>query len=308
LDYGEFADVAKYRIAMMRKAIDEKIKNEVGQRGYLCQRCGRTYSPLEISNTFDPSSNAFLCELCGTELIEDDPSLHGDETGGQDRMQRFNQATAAVRDALKSIEGARLPVLNIRAWIAQNVKSDVPVEAAGTDESARVNIVMGEEDDSEAKRKLADAQREQNALPTWHLTSTVTGEKTTLGLKEDALARAQAEANRGGPKTDTRDEDDALLAAHYANLEDGGDDDFDDETEEPPTTGPTAVASAEPTPAATGTQTPDVPVPAEEEATSAVPDVMVFVAGVAKRLADVTDADEDLMTPDEYEVSLSFRD
>jgi hypothetical protein len=31
---------------------------------------------------------------------------------------------------------------------------------------------------------------------------------------------------------------------------------------------------------------------------------MVFVAGVAKRLADVTDADEELMTPDEYEVSL----
>jgi hypothetical protein len=117
--------------------------------------------------------------------------------------------------------------------------------------------------------------------------STITGERTALGVKDD-VERAKHEANRAGPSSTTKEDEDALLAAHYANMEDG-EDDFE-ETEVP-----TEQVTAQPTPvetSAAGTATPDVA------------DVMVFVAGVAKRLADVTDADEELMTPDEYEVSL----
>lgn len=285
LDYREFADVVKYRIALMRKAIDEKIKNEVGKRGYICPTCGKLYTPLEIAHTFDPMTNAFMCELDGTELIEDNPALHGDESGGQDRMQRFNVATAPIRDALKSIEGARLPTINIVAWIAQNVATEaVPDAAAGEGDRRRVNVVFGAEDDVEAQRKLADEQRAQNALASWHLRSTVTGEKTALGFKDDA-ARAKAEASRAGGTNVANDEEDALLAAHYANMDEDEDEEFEETT-----VPPTEAATAEPSPQGEGD-------------TEDVPDVMVSVAGTAKRLADITDADEELMTPDEYEVS-----
>lgn len=283
LDYREFADVVKYRIAMMRRAIDDKIKNEVGKRGYLCPNCQRQYDPLEIAHTFDPSTNAFLCEVCSTELVEDDPALHGDDTGGQDRMQRFNVATAPIRDALKSIEGARLPTINIVAWIAQNVTTEaIPDAAAASADGRKFDVVMGAEDDTAAREKLAEEQRAQNALPVWYTHSTITGDTTALGNKDAAdKAKLLAAGGRVAGAKEGQDEDDAL-AAHYANMDD------DDEEELEEADMGDGGAAATPTPVQTAEDTP-------------VPAVMVMVAGVAKALAEVTDADEGVMTEEEYE-------
>ena len=118
-----------------------------------------------MSNLFDSTSNAFVCDACGTELVEHDestdPSL---DAGNQDQMQRFNVATAPIRDALKQIEGSTIPSLNIVAWVAQNIKSialpgdDVKPAADGK----RLEIVVGADGDEIVKTeqaRLADAQR-----------------------------------------------------------------------------------------------------------------------------------------------------
>jgi transcription initiation factor TFIIE subunit alpha len=238
---------------------------------------------LEIAHTFDPSTNAFLCEVCSTELVEDDPALHGDDTGGQDRMQRFNVATAPIRDALKSIEGARLPTINIVAWIAQNVTTEaIPDAAAASADGRKFDVVMGAEDDTAAREKLAEEQRAQNALPVWYTHSTITGDTTALGNKDAAdKAKLLAAGGRVAGAKEGQDEDDAL-AAHYANMDD------DDEEELEEADMGDGGAAATPTPVQTAEDTP-------------VPAVMVMVAGVAKALAEVTDADEGVMTEEEYE-------
>ncbi|GMK60002.1 hypothetical protein CspeluHIS016_0902190 [Cutaneotrichosporon spelunceum] len=254
LDYREFADVVKYRIAMMRKAIDEKMKSEV-----------------DLAHLFDRAAGAFLCEVDGTELIEDDPAMHGDD-GTQDRMQRFNVATAPIRDALKRIEGARLPTVNIVAWIAQNVATEAaPAEAEGG-EVRRVDVVIGENARAQEVSKVHDA------LPSWHTHSTITGQMTAKGnveaaAQEKAVAEAQAAA---GPPDDGPKVDD--LSAYYDQMEEE-EAALDD------------VDTTESTPA------PDT----STVATPAGADVLVMVAGRPMRIADVTEADEDLMTPDEYE-------
>ncbi|EJT50035.1 transcription initiation factor TFIIE alpha subunit [Trichosporon asahii var. asahii CBS 2479] len=287
LDYREFSDVVKYRIAMMRKAIDEKLKQEVGKRGYVCSNCGKGYDPLEISNTFDPRTNLFLCELCGGELVEDDPSTHtadGQAAAG-DQMQRFNLATAPIRDALKQIEGQRLPTINMVAWIAKNVVTDVPDGKEEDTESRKrkIDVVFDAEDDSEEKERLAQEQRQQNALPDWHLKSTVTGDATTLGIKEAAAERNRASEGPVSKKEKIADDDDDL-AAHYANMENDDEDEMED-ADEPELA---QESSIEPTPD-------DTPAPAGDD------DVMVSVGGVMKPLLDVTEADQDEMTPAEYE-------
>ena len=70
---------------------------EVGHRGYICPNDGKIFNPLDLSHLFDPSTNAFVCDQCATELIEHDPSSDpslGQST--QDHMQRFNVATASI--------------------------------------------------------------------------------------------------------------------------------------------------------------------------------------------------------------------
>ena len=80
--------------------------------------------------------------------MDSNPSFDGANgtNGTQDPMQRFNIATAPIRDTLKAIEGSTIPSLNIVAWIAQNVKV-LPVpgqEDEGRDgDDRKFEIVMG---------------------------------------------------------------------------------------------------------------------------------------------------------------------
>lgn len=296
LDYRRFADVVKYRIAMMRKAIDEKIKNEVGKRGYLCPNCLRTYETLEVSRLFDPAMGGFACEVCGTELVEDDPALHDDggQNVGQDRMQRFNVATAPIRDALKGIEGANLPTININAWIALNVKDAAAVaEAAAAGEKRRVDVVIDAEDDTEAKAKEAEAQRVQNALPVWIAESTVTNEATTLGMKQAAAdAKAAAEAEHRKAKAAEQTEDFDALEAHYAAIDEAVPEEEEDEEDDA-----VQVDTAEPSEPSepSGEATPNT------TATTPAAAVTVMVNGEPVPLADITEEHEGLMSTEEYE-------
>lgn len=241
--------MTKYRIAIMRKQIDEKVKSEVGQRGYVCTSCSKTYDPLDLSHLFNPSTNTFTCENCGVgELVEFDPATRQDSNINgngekQDKMQKFNIATAPIRDALKQIEGITVPSVNILAWIALNVKSlPVPGEEAGkldpTDK--RFQVVIGEDGDEKErleKARLVEAQRcvttdptpvlyirltlmrvcrTQNALPVWYTHSTVTGSATTLGLK-NAAGPSSSTSAPVDPAQAAKDNE-AALAEHYAMM------------------------------------------------------------------------------------------
>ncbi|WWC58518.1 uncharacterized protein I303_101061 [Kwoniella dejecticola CBS 10117] len=335
LDYREFANVVKYRLAIMRKGIDDKIKQEVGHRGYICPLDGRIYDPLDLSNIFDPYTNTFKCEDCQTELIEHDPStaLDGKNTTSQDAMQRFNIATAPIRDALKAVEAQTVPSLNIVVWIAQNVKTTVKGsegDGANGEKEKKFEVVLGKDENEEKeKERLAQQQREQNALPHWYTHSTVTGQATTLGLADQKRKRILAERLRGnGGAEEIEDES---LRAHYEILDEDGDGDMDgdmdgDEFEETPT--PTiekeipipAIKVEAPIQAGQSHRNGDEEEDEDEDegmediASAPLSDAyiganggaegsgkMVNVGGIPKPIEDVTDDDHELMSTEEYE-------
>ncbi len=150
------------------------LKQEAGNRGYICPNCGKLYEPLEMGHLFSPQTNSFNCEVCSTELIEHDPSLipanEEDEEGNtnQDMMQRFNLATASIRDALKTVEGIMLPSVNILVWIANNVKmlgdNDDGTGVGGQDGlgKRKIEVVVGDEGEERERlerERLAEEQR-----------------------------------------------------------------------------------------------------------------------------------------------------
>lgn len=141
---------------------------EVGQRGYICPADGTKYSELDAGSLFDPSTGVFRCEMCATELIhhEPDDSDPAAAAGGGDKLQRFNIATAPIRDALRRVEGVTLPSINILAWLANNVGQTYmddgdrdPSQADG--KQKKITVVVGGEGERERieRERLAEQQR-----------------------------------------------------------------------------------------------------------------------------------------------------
>ena len=58
------------------------------------------------------------------------------------------------------------------------------------DEGVGVMLVMDKDESTRRQERDAEAdlKRQQNALPAWHLKSTITGDLTALGVKESARA------------------------------------------------------------------------------------------------------------------------
>ena len=58
------------------------------------------------------------------------------------------------------------------------------------DEGIGVMLVMDKDESTRRQERDAEAdlKRQQNALPSWHLKSTITGDLTALGVKESARA------------------------------------------------------------------------------------------------------------------------
>lgn len=70
IDRASFVDVTRYRLNRMHAWLEERVKNEVDDRGYLCRRCDRTFSMLDVGKIFNPQTGLFCCDFCQQELEE----------------------------------------------------------------------------------------------------------------------------------------------------------------------------------------------------------------------------------------------
>lgn len=113
-----------------------------------------------------------------------------------------------IREGLRKTENMVLPAFDAAALVrflavdasrgADSAGGDLKVAGSGpsTRKDDGVGIVMSLDKD-EAMRRMereaqAEAKRQQNAMPAWHLASTVSGDMTALGVKEAQRAAAKA--------------------------------------------------------------------------------------------------------------------
>ncbi|KAJ7596846.1 TFIIE alpha subunit-domain-containing protein [Mycena floridula] len=201
IDYEHFCNVVKWRMRKMGHKIDTTLRNELGNKGYFCPQCKATYPLLEANNLMDFSRGCFVCEICHAELEE-----AKSEEGTSDRMQRFNHQTRFVRAGLQKSESMVLPAFDVVTWVKthQTAPSGDKSEAgaglkiAGSDPNKKdddgIGVVISTDKDEATRRQERDAEaemkRQQNALPAWHLKSTISGDLTALGIQEHARAEA----------------------------------------------------------------------------------------------------------------------
>jgi transcription initiation factor TFIIE subunit alpha len=169
----------------------------------------------------------FVCEICQHELVENEDAES--VQGSKDRMMRFNHQMRFIREGLQKSETMTLPQFDVAAWVKSHAQAEleqkqkmanggvggggengmngvgVGLKVAGADSNGKreegIGILMvmdGDGDDEDKRRrereKEAEQKRAQNALPSWHLKSTITGDLTALGVKESARAAAAAQA------------------------------------------------------------------------------------------------------------------
>lgn len=235
LDYKLFLDVTKWRMMTIRKQIDMRLRNELDNKGYVCPRCKKSFSTLEVAHLLDMFRNIFVCDTpgCNTELVDNEEA--DDVKKSKDSLMRFNEQLSNILNSLRATEGIALPPVDIAAWLAKHGASQ-PWYASQSDNdglsissSTLVNGVPALQVDlasndpaAEAARRLAkqraeDEQRKQNALPAWHLASTVSGEQTSLGRRQERLQTSSGTYVEDKKEDDEADDDDYY--AQYASLQ-----------------------------------------------------------------------------------------
>ncbi|THH30910.1 hypothetical protein EUX98_g3301 [Antrodiella citrinella] len=196
IDYQHFCNVVKWRVAEMYRRIDHTLRNELDNKGYICPQCAGTFN----------------CDVCHAELVDNENAES--VRGSKDRMQRFNRQMQFIREGLRKTEDMLLPAFDVAQWIKTHIidveRAKAAAQSGGLKIAGEGGLLKHEDsigivlsvDKDEATQRLerdmeAAAKRQQNVLPAWHLKSTISGDLTALGIRENAI-RAQEVANSDG--------------------------------------------------------------------------------------------------------------
>jgi transcription initiation factor TFIIE subunit alpha len=175
--------------------IKEDMVSDSHPQGYVCPMCGRRYTTLEVISTQSPDGMSFICDDCHNPLIEDDTSE--ESKANQERLRRLMDQLNPIISSLRRIDDTFIAENSFEEALAIaippaksaptnynqhfNTHSRIPTgrstlqsqQVGGV--SLQVNITSGaetaklERKQEEEKARLA----EENALPAWHLESTV---------------------------------------------------------------------------------------------------------------------------------------
>lgn len=178
------------------------------RKDYYCLRCKAEYTTLEVLDSVGPMG--FICHRCGFNLEERDDRNAGTSTGHEKQSKLATQLERLLK-LLQQIDSEDIPNNDFEAAFAVavpvqrnelvnptrntepiklgrgppaavkglNTNPTMPLEVSLTTSSEKTI----EEQAAEARAKAEVAA--QNSLPVWHTKSTVTGESTALGLKQE---------------------------------------------------------------------------------------------------------------------------
>ena len=289
IDYRQAIDAIKWRVYTIDKEVQSKAGQTTEKKLYFCPRCKAEWTELEVLDLIGPQG--FLCHRCNTVLVQDPKRL----AGGHEESTRLNNQLKFITDLLPQLDSVHIPdnTFEVAHAAARPVVRDaqnqvapsVVVESTAKPTAVRglantgpksiaINITDAEgptEAEREAERLRKEKKAAENALPEWHVKSTVTGTTFTNDGAAASASHGKSEGAADGTDADSKREEDNLSAAQQAAMddvfarlqqqqkemeeeEDDDDDDEDEDEEEfediaPSNAAPAAGATAEKRPA-----------------------------------------------------------
>ena len=274
LNFHRAIDSIKYRMYKLNKHIESLGAPTTEKKDLNCPTCKSQYTELEAMDKIDMATGVFLCKRCGSELepVEEDERANENES-----MKRLNSELEKILRLMQQIDQTTVPENDFQTALSKQkpvIRTDADPGQQRTEVVDLPNknlqstkglaikpekIAVQVQDDADVKRETeaseAAARREkearQNMLPDWIAKSTVSGDVTAVGAKEERL-RQEREAiaavvkdEDGEEKKPAKDGDDELMAQYWVELEkqkaldaaaeeleDAEDDEDDDEFED----------------------------------------------------------------------------
>ncbi|KAG0363137.1 hypothetical protein BC939DRAFT_459143 [Gamsiella multidivaricata] len=233
LDYKTFVDVVKYKIHKMDMELKFIMsKQEVESAGYRCPACEKTYATVEVVDQYDAETGKFLCPN-DRFALDDEAVEDGDQ--GRELKAKLRENTKPIVDLLKLtdnivIEQYTESMASKNATARTHDDDDLAFAADGGQQPGEIQVVFQDDNDKAAKKAReseAQKKRQQNAVPSWHAWSTVSGEMTALGAeaaKRHDLPVDGTEADGEGEVLENDTERDEYYKQYYENLAMGAQD------------------------------------------------------------------------------------
>ncbi|SMY22656.1 unnamed protein product [Zymoseptoria tritici ST99CH_1A5] len=297
LNFHRAIDSIKYRMYRLNKHIESLGMPTTERKDLSCPRCKSQYAEIDVMDNISPTTGEFLCHMCGHVL---DPVEEDELANENQSMKRLNNQLEKLLKLMQKIDATDVPENDFEMALSKMK----PIQKSDTNPGSRTEIVdlpnrnlqstkglvlqperiaVEVQDDEDVKRESKAAEAEarkaaearQNALPDWISKSTITGDITAVGAKEERL-RKEREQHAAVIKDEDNEEkkpsaagDEDVMAAYWDELararekeaqeakeeEEEDDDDEEDEFEDvdvggtPPLNGKTASTTGFNTPA-----------------------------------------------------------
>ncbi|KAI0415378.1 hypothetical protein EKO27_g8820 [Xylaria grammica] len=194
IDYRQAIDAIKWRVYHLDKAVQGNAKPASEKKEYFCRRCRAEWTQMEVLDKVDPI-RGFICHRCDDILVFDPER----EAGGHEQSTKLNNQLRFITDTLPKLDAMVVPenTFETAHAAARPVIRDATNQAAPSivvESIAKPTAVKGmantgpqsiavditeNEGPSELEKKAEQERKEKiaqsNALPAWHLQSTVTG-------------------------------------------------------------------------------------------------------------------------------------
>ncbi|KAI1172317.1 hypothetical protein F4777DRAFT_582087 [Nemania sp. FL0916] len=194
IDYRQAIDAIKWRVYHLDKAVQGNAKPASEKKEYFCSRCKAEWTQMEVLDKVDPV-RGFTCHRCDNILVFDPER----EAGGHEHSTKLNNQLRFITDTLPKLDAMVVPenTFDTAYAAARPVIRDATNQAAPSivvESMAKPTAVKGMantgpqsiavditelEGPTEAEKKAEQERKEKiaqsNALPAWHLQSTVTG-------------------------------------------------------------------------------------------------------------------------------------
>lgn len=193
IDYRQAIDAIKWRVYHLDKSVQGGTIPAAEKKEYFCTFCKSDWTAMEVLDNM--GAEGFLCHRCGSVLVHDPDR----QSGGHEKSTRLNSQLKFITDLLPQLDSVEVPnntfetalaaarpvVRDATNQVAASVvveNADKPTAVRGMTDTGPKSIAISitavdgpSEAEQEAEKARKDKIAQQNALPAWHTTSTVTG-------------------------------------------------------------------------------------------------------------------------------------
>ncbi|RLV89713.1 Transcription initiation factor IIE subunit alpha [Spathaspora sp. JA1] len=203
----EAIDSIKWKVHSIVNHLKQEMSSFGNPQGYVCPRCGKKVSQIDAISLLSEDKTEFICDVCQGILIEDDSSHQASIK--QENLERLMKQVDPIIKYLKIIDDSNIKDNDFESALIQSIPAQSSSTAsytlsnkissrsrslqnssaaAASKSQATLHVSITANDENYEREQMEKERRrqklEQNALPSWHSSSTV-GQKSKYEEDEE---------------------------------------------------------------------------------------------------------------------------